>query len=327
MQIKIEEIKKLAVTALEKRGLSKEQAEIITEDHLDGELRGRQCHGFASFPKFCINKLKIPIPNYKIIKEQENFILVDGNESMGEIVLDDVLPKIIDKSKKNGIGMLGLYNMHSYRMPGTYARKIADQDMIGLICNYGGNPRIAPEGSIDPIFATNPIAAGFPTKNNPIVVDMATSKIAMGKVRLAKKLDKQLEEGNAIDKDGNPTINPTEAMLGAMLPFGGYKGGNMALIVEILSRCLFNIPLDQEIKGKRGFMFIIIDPSKFTTIENFKERNTELVQKIKNSRKAEGVDEIFLPGEQSERIKEENIKKGYLEIDDKIVEEIKELVD
>lgn len=326
MQIKIEEIKKIALAALEKKGLSREQSEIIVEDHLDGELRGRQCHGFASFPKFCISKLTIPIPKYRIVKDEDCYTLVDGNSSMGEIVLSAELPKIIEKAKKKGIVMLGLHNMHSYRMPGTYARKIAEQDMIGLICNYGGNPRIAPEGSIDPIFATNPIAAGFPTKNKPIVIDMATSKIAMGKVRLAKKLNQELEEGDAIDKEGNITVDPNEAMLGALMPFGSYKGSNMAFIVEVLSRCLFNIPLDGEIKGKRGFMFIIIDPSKFTTIQNFKERNIELIQKIKNSRKAEGVDEIFLPGEQSDRIKEENIKKGYLEIDDKIIEEIKGLV-
>ena len=150
---------------------------------------------------------------------------------------------------------------------------------------------------------------------------MATSKTAMMKIRLAKKLGRDLPEGVAIDKDGNATINPEEAMDGALLPFGGYKGSAMALMVEVLTRTMFDIK-----DNERGFLFIFINPAVFKEINQFKKEVSELITNIKSSRKAEGVEEIFIPGERSEKIKQENLKKDYLEIDDKIIEDIRSLL-
>ena len=159
---------------------------------------------FCCITKFAVEKLKTFGEDYKIIKDEDCYMVIDGNGGMGQLVLKEIFPKIIQKAKDKGIAMLGIYNMHSYLMPGTYARKATEEDILAIICNYGGAPRTAPFGSIDPVFATNPIAVGIPSNDIPIVVDMATSQLAMGKVRLAKKLGESIPEGLAIDKDGNP---------------------------------------------------------------------------------------------------------------------------
>jgi len=327
LKIKIDEIKELAIKVAEKNGLTREQAEIIVAEYLDGQLRGRKCHGFSAFPKFAVKKLKTFGTPHEILKNEDCYMLVNGNGSMGQIVLNDVFPKLMEKAKDKGIAMLGMFNMHSYLMPGTYARQAANNDLIALMFNYGGAPRICATGSIDPMFATNPIAVGIPSNDFPIVVDMATSKTAMGKVRLAKKLGLQIDEDCAIDKEGKSTTDPEAAMQGALLPFGGYKGYVLALTVEVLSRSMYGIPLDENVIGKRGFTFILLDPSKFGDLNEFKANISDLIKQIKSSRKAEGVEEIFVPGERSERIKQENLKKGFIEIENKIVDDIKKLLE
>ena len=149
---------------------------------------------------------------------------------------------------------------------------------------------------------------------------MATSKKAMMKVRMAAKLNKKLPEGMAIDRDGKPTIDPKEAMDGALLPFGEYKGSHLALIIELLTKTMFRVDMK---KGTRGFLFIFFNPKTFTNLNEFKTDVSKLVKKIKKSRKAKGIEEIIIPGEKEYNLMKKNLKKDYLEIDEKIIKEIR----
>lgn len=325
MKIKITELEDMCVAVLKAKGLSEDQAKQVFDEYLDGELRGRECHGFQAFPKFGAKLVEME-SKPEIIREEDNLFYIDGKKNLGQLVCNEYVPKLIQKTKKKHIAMMGIKNMHSYLMPGTYARMAAKNDVVGFIFNYGGWHRIAPHGSIDPFFGTNPIAIGIPGKDFPIVIDMATSKIAMMKIRLAEKLGQKIPEGRAVNKGGKSTTNPTEAMDGALFPFGEHKGSALALAVEILTKTMFNIDIHDETKANRGFFFAFYDPSVYQPIEKFKENVSELVLEIKESRKAEGVAEIFLPGEHSEKTKQENIKKKYIDIDERIINDIKELI-
>lgn len=325
MKIKIDELKKICVEILIKQGLSKKPALQVFNEYLDGELRGRECHGFQAFPQFAA-KLIDSDGEPEILREEENLLYIDGHKNLGQLVCDKYLPLLIKKTKKKHIAMMGVKNMHSYLMPGTYARLAAKNNVVGFIFNYGGWPRIAPFGSIDPFFGTNPIAIGIPGKDFPIVVDMATSSIAMMKIRLAEKLGEDISKNRAMNKNGNVTTDPKEAMEGALFPFGGYKGSALALVVEILTKTMFNIDIHDEAKANRGFFFAFFDPSVFQPIEQFKKNVSKLARDIKNSRKAEGVSEIFMPGEKSEEIKKKNMKKSWVDLDKKIIKEIKDLL-
>lgn len=327
IKVTIKEIKELCMQVFRKYNLSEKQGETVFDEYLDAELRGRQCHGFSAFKKFGVKALKAKIGDPKIVKDAPSYTLINGMGNLGQLVCKDAMELTIRKAKKNGIVITGIRNMHAYLMPGTYARMAAEKDMIAFIFNYGGAPRIAPFGSIDPIFGTNPIAIGIPNKDFPIVVDMASSVRAMGLIRLAEKLGEKLESKWALDKDGNPTDDPKKAMQGAVLPFGSYKGSALALVVEIMSRPLLDVAGNDSVnKPGRGFVFLVIDPSIFTDIKKFKREVAELVKKVKSGRKADGVDEIFVPGEHDERMKQENLKKGYLEMDKVIIDEIKGMV-
>lgn len=322
MRIKINELKNLCFQILTNKGLSQKDADLIFNEYLDAELRGRACHGFQAFKQFGA-KLANPTGNPKVIKEDDNFLFIDGQQNFGQVICNEFVPKLIDKAKKKHVAMMGIKNMHSYLMPGTYARMAAEKNVVALIFNYGGAPRICPAGSIDPIFGTNPIAIGIPSEELPIVIDMATSKTSMMNIRLAKKLGQEIETDLCLDKNGNSTTDPEKAIEGALLPFGGYKGAALSLAIEVLTRTMFGIQKKEE---GRGFLFVFINPESFQEITQFKGDVSMLMRKIKNSRKEGEIEEIFLPGEHSERIKLENEKKDYLELDDKIIKEIKALV-
>lgn len=321
MKVLINDLKSLCLEILTKKGLSKKDAAIVFNDYLEQELQGKSDHGFQSFIGFGA-KLAEPVGSPKIIKQNAGWLFIDGHKNLGQIVCNKYVPVLISKAKKMGIAMMGISNMHSYQMPGTYARLIAEQGLIGIITNYGGWPRVAPYGSIDPIFGNNPIAIGIPAKKFPIVLDMAVSKTALMKIRLAKKLGKDIPLGWAIDKKGQPTVSPEEALAGAVLPFGDYKGSGLALMIELLTKTLFNVDINNKIKANRGFLFICINPAVFQDINKYKAKVSAVVEKVKKSRKAKGVKEIFMPGEHAYRIKMKNMKKEYIELDKKILDEI-----
>jgi len=325
MRIKIKEIEKLCLEILRKKGLGAKDARVILNEYLDSELRGISCHGFQSFVNFGTKLVENAGPP-KIKKQGANFLYIDGNKNLGQIVCNKYVPKLIEKAKKRAIAMMGIFNMHSYLRPGTYARIAAENNLVGFVFNYGGWKRIAPYGSIDPFFGTNPIAIGVPGQKFPVVVDFATSKIALMKIRLAAKLNKKIVKDLAIDKNGNPTTDPNEAMAGALLPFGSYKGSGLALVLDLLTKTMFGIDIKEKVKANRGFLFIFLNPKMFTNVKRFKKDVTKTTEKMKKLRKAKGFNEIQIPGEREQKLYEENLKRGYIDLDKKIFKEIKNLL-
>jgi len=322
MKIMIKDLENSCVKILMKKGLSKKEALLVYNDFLDSELEGKPDHGFQSFLEFGI-KLVQPQERPKIIKQSNSFLFIDGKNNYGQIVCDKYIPILIKKARRSGVAIMGIKNMHSYRSPGKFAQIIAQKNLIGIIMNYGGWPRIAPYGSIDPILGTNPIAIGIPSKNFPVVLDMATSKVALMKIRMAKKLNKKIPYGWAIDKNGKPTDDPNKVFQGAVLPFGEHKGSGLALIVELLTKTIYSININDRNKANRGFLFICIDPSIFQNLNKYKIEVEKVIRKIKKSRKAKGKSEIFIPGEYSYKEFLKNKKRKYIEIDKKTLFEIR----
>ena len=212
-------------------------------------------------------------------------------------------------------------NMQSYLMPGYYAKMASDKNMIGIVID-NSKSRVAPFGGIEPKLGANPIGLAIPTNNTAFVLDMATSTRAMGEVRLAKRLGKLLPDNMALDKEGNLTEDPNK--VNALTPFGGYKGYGLCLAIEIIAGSFVRAKMGSKLKGSldRGFLFLVINPEIFVDIKTFKDEVSELIKEIKSSKKASDFDEILIPGERALNLMKENLMKGYLEIDDKIVEPI-----
>jgi len=325
MKRSISEIKQRLLAALAKRGVSHEDSEMIADEYLTGEMMGRKTHGLNSFPSL-LNVINGPLKSPEITRETHSLIVVEANGIPGAVVGKWAVEKLVKKAETEGVAVGLIKNMITWLRPGTIAKYVSSFDMIGMVMNNGGSPMTAPPGGFDPVIGTNPIAIGIPTSADPIIADMATAKKAWGEVRIAKKEGAALPEETFFDASGNFATNPDDAY--SVAAMGDYKGFALGLLIEILTSSFMDRPFGlasvkkDERTMTRGGVIIILNPALTSKIANFKQENSDLVSKIKQSKKLAGVDEIFLPGEKSTGLYNENLKLGELEVSDDLWEQI-----
>lgn len=328
MKIKISEAEKLSKDVLHKLGFSLHDSELITKNVIDGELVGRKSHGFIRV----INTIKqvegsrINVKGKsKLIKESDTQLYVDGQKKPGFIVLYESLEEAIKKAKKSGIVTVGLKDLGVTGYIGSYARIAAENDLIfiGFNNSPGG---LVPHGSIEAIWGTNPLTISVPTKNGPAVLDMASSLTTWGDLMVSDQEGKQVKECAAIDVNGNLTTDPKKAMDGGILPVGGHKGSGIAFMVEMLAGALTGSMVGGAVEGGWGSFYILIDPTRFRPIKDFKKDVGLAIDKLKKSKKAKGIKEIYYPGEKSYKLRQENINSGEFETNEKIVQQLKDFL-
>lgn len=181
-----------------------------------------------------------------------------------------------------------------------------------------------PHGGHEPIFGTNPMSFGIPTDPKPLIFDMATSAITFGDILKAKTLGKQLPENTVLDSEGNPTTDPMKAFNGGLtLPFGNhYKSAGLAIMVEILAGILPGAGFGGlNSSDGWGNLFIAFSPNLLLSEEEFKKKTKELIEKVRHSKTKNGQ-KIRIMGEQTISIRDSNIKKGGIEIEDKLIKEL-----
>jgi L-2-hydroxycarboxylate dehydrogenase (NAD+) len=322
MIMKPEEIEKLALGLLVKHGLKPEEATIVAKEILDAEMRGRHAHGVELLPTM-IERMKERTGEIRVIRDSGFSALVDGGDNLGPLVADLCSNLAISKAQSLGVSIVGAVNKFVFVTGGYHARKIAENNLIAIIFS-AAEARVAPWGGIDRIFGTNPVAVGIPSKQRPIVLDMALSRKAAAEIRLAKKLGEKIDKSWAVDQNGNPTDDPDEALKGALLPIDTYKGYGLALVVEILGGLFVGGKAGNVVKGRRGMAFIALKPNTFVDLDKFKQDVSLLVSEIKASRKARGFDEILIPGEKSDREFEKAKSRG-IEVSEKFLDNIKGL--
>lgn len=324
MNISVENEKKLVKEILLKIGVAENQAEIITEATLDSDLKGFTSHGLGRFPQYIrgINNGFIETDGeFEIVKETESIALIDGHSLFGQYVAHQAMMLAIEKAKNTGIAAVGTFNSNHFGVTGYYSDLAIKKDMVGIVlCNT--EPGVAPLGGHTAILGTNPVAIGIPANGTYITVDMATSVGARGKILECQRKGEELPPNFAIDKDGNPTTDPTTALEGSILPFGGFKGYALSFMIEILTGPLVNAAFGAAVKGTagdykedctKGDLFVAIDPSKFVDIDTFKKEVEEFVQEIRDG----GA--MAIPGDlEVSRIKENEVKG--LEVDEKLYE-------
>ncbi|MEX2028630.1 MAG: Ldh family oxidoreductase [Candidatus Curtissbacteria bacterium] len=321
MKIKITELAGKIENVLSVAHYSKSQAKDISDVLLYAEMTGKNTQGLLKLmgtePIQSIKPKHDPI----VIKETKLSQLIDGGGSSGILIARMATKVAIEKCKENGFGIVGTNNTFSSTGAiGYYANEITKNDFVGIV--MAGSPgAVAPAGGIDPVFGTNPIAFGFPTNDWPIIFDMATSAITWYGLVRAKTLGEKIPEGVTIDKNGNLTTDPNEAMAGAILPFDkSYKSSGLSFMVELFTGPLVGAAFgDIEGKGDWGNIFIAIDPEMLIGREKFKENSTLLIKKIKESRKAKDNQIIHIPGWKGFECKEKIEKAGEIEIEDKII--------
>ncbi|MBD3281024.1 hypothetical protein GF389_05945, partial [Candidatus Dojkabacteria bacterium] len=212
-------------------------------------------------------------------------------------------------------------NMQPFLRPGFQARKLAEQELIGIVTNSTKN-LVAPFGGFEPILGTNPLGFAIPFRGGVIVADFATSKKANGEVKMAKLKNSELPDEVFFDSNGEYTTDPDAVY--SIDVFGDYKGLAISLLIEVLTGALLGAEVGEKDGKSRNAMFLAIDPSKFGDYDDFLDKNAKLVERVKNSKTREGM-EVYYPGERSQRIREENLGKGYFELSDEVVRALEDI--
>ena len=318
-------------------GMPPKDAEIEAELLIWANLRGVDSHGVLRIPSYVDNADKgvmNPKPNIRIEKETPATLLIEADRAFGPVVTIMAMNRAMEKAKKVGIGWVLIRNLTHQGALGFYSQMAAKKDMAGIafVCSP---PNTAPYGAKAAGVHNSPISISVPAKyHHPLILDMATSVAAGGKILLARDKGVSIPEGWALDKDGNPATDPNK--VACYLPVGGFKGSGLALMFECLSSVMVGNPLlepmlfSREIKPQaqgekaatagvppryvgrsmQNSIVAAIDISMFTDVESYKEHIDNLIDGIKALPKAEGFDEIFVPGEPEERTFNERSKSG-----------------
>lgn len=328
--MKINEAKQLSNQILTKLGFRLEEAELITQNLIEAELVEKKTHGLVRLPAIARlvgnGSIKVINEDIEVISEHPATIHFNGKYKPGFYVIYKSLDKAFEKVKQSGILAVGLKDIaYASGYIGDYARRAAENDLI-FMSFHNSQGGLVPFGASKDLWGTNPLTIGVPSNTAPVILDMASSQTTWGDLMVAKTEGRTIKEGVAIDGEGNMTIDPAKAMEGGILPIAGHKGSGLAFIVELLGGALTNSRVGGAVEGGWGSFYMLINPAMFRNINDFKNDVQKGIDELKNVPKAEGVKEIFFPGEQSYLKRRKNLKVGEVNISEKLMDELEKLV-
>ncbi|MEO6409208.1 MAG: Ldh family oxidoreductase [Burkholderiaceae bacterium] len=293
-------------------GMPEEDAATVAALMTEAELQGSDGHGAIRVAPY-VKRMKAGginlRPTIRVVQERAATALVDGDNAMGHLVMQRAAAIAVDKARTAGIAWVGSTLSNHAGPASLYARMALPHDMIGLYFAVGNANHLPPWGGMSMLLSTNPIAVAVPAQDEPpVVLDMATTVAAYGKVKAKAQRGEPMPEGWMIDRQGRPLLDPTRADEGFLLPIGGYKGYGLALIVGLLAGTLNGAAMGREVVDfnhdfktttNTGQAIAMIDIAAFGDPSEFKQRVDELVREMRASERLPGIDRIWLPGEQS----------------------------
>jgi uncharacterized oxidoreductase len=314
---------KAAVRAIVSRtGSTAREAELVAEQLVQANLTGHDSHGVGMLPRyvevFRAGHLKVN-QHVRVVLDNGALLTLNGNMGYGQVMGHEAMEHGIERARKHGVAVVGLHNSHHIGRIGHWAEQCIVAGLVSMhYVNVVSQPVVAPFGGSDSRIVTNPFCVGIPRSGaDPIVLDFATSRIAVGKVRVAMNKGELVGPGTLIDHQGAPTRDPNvmfKPPLGAILPFGEHKGYGMAMVCELLGGALSGgRTLHERSPGREiinNMLSIIIDPQRMGTAAHLSAEAAEFVEWVKQSPVADGVDRIKVPGDPERDNRRERGAKG-----------------
>jgi L-2-hydroxycarboxylate dehydrogenase (NAD+) len=316
-------LKDFIAAAFEKAGMPPADAATVGVLMAEADLQGSDGHGVIRLPQY-LKRIKAGgvnlRPNIRVEKEKAGMALLHGDNGMGHLVMKRAAELAIAKAKNAGVAWVGAHWSNHAGPASLYARMPLAHDMVGLYFAVGNANHLPPWGGLDMLLSTNPIAAAIPAgEEPPIVLDMATTVAAYGKVKAKAARGESMPEGWMIDRQGKPLTDPKRADEGFLLPIGGYKGYGLALVVGLIAGTLNNAAMGKDLidfnrdaggATNTGQAIVAIDPDAFGDLAHFKAEVDRLIRDLRASERMPGVERIFMPGEQSHEKRVSQSKNG-----------------
>lgn len=289
----------------------------------EADVMGQDGHGVFRLPMY-IKRIRAGgmnmQPTFKRLSDRPATALIDGDNGMGHLVMHHATELAMEKARTTGVAWVGA-RMSNHAGPASlYAMMPARENMIGLYLAVGSANHLPPWGGTDMLLSTNPIAVALPSKDNPpIVLDMATTVAAYGKVKTAAQRGEMMPEGWMVDRNGDPLTDPSRASEGFLLPIGGPKGYGLSLVFGILAgvlngaafgRDVVDFNADATTVTNTGQMILALDIAAFADPDEFRTQIDDVWAQMKSSERMPGVSEIRLPGERLDRVRRERTANG-----------------
>ena len=332
-----QQLNQIAADIFEAAGVPRDEAEIISELLVDANLAGHDSHGVLRIPQY-IGLMELgqiqPGAPMEIERESASHALINGNWGFGHVIAKKAMSLAVQKAKSSTISAVSIYNCNHIGRLGSYPVMAANEGLLGMVmANAGGTALyVAPFGGTDGRLATNPISIAAPTRDDyPILLDITSSVVAQGKIRVALNRGDSVPLGWLINSKGEPTTDPHDLNgppPGALLALGGiaaHKGFALALMIDVLGGALSGAGCSGSgnTRLQNGVLMIAMDIAKFTPLDDFYTHVDELVAHVKSSPLAPGFDEILVPGEIEARREQQRAEEG-IPLDDETWRQLQE---
>lgn len=327
IHLSVTDARLLGEAAMRGAGYDAEDAQILTDHVLDAALCGYEYSGLpkllnvVDYPDF--SRPRRPV---SVVRENGATALLDGGNNTGMVAAYRASEATIERALAHGLAIVCMGNTWMTGRSAYYCEMIARAGLVA-IHTVAAPPAVAPFGGARPALGTNPIAFGFPTGSDPLVIDMGTSAFMGTDLQFRARMGTPIPEDVALGPDGAPTTNAALARQGTLLPFGGpeggYKGFGLALAMDALGLLAAKAQSDGSVSG---YVFIACKPDLFVPIEEYRQDLSRRIATIKATPRQAGVAEIRIPGERSYATRERLVREG-IEIDRKIYNALSRLAE
>lgn len=323
IRVSFDRLQAFITEGLSRAGLPEEDAGRVATLMAQADLQGSDGHGVIRLPQY-VRRIQAgginTRPKFALRSERAAMAVLDGDNGMGHLVMSHAVQIAVAKAREAGVGWVGACRSNHAGPASLYVQQVVEQGMIGLYFAVGNANHLPPWGGMEMLLSTNPIAIGIPAGSEPpVVLDMATTVAAYGKVKAKAKKGESMPVGWMMDRQGQPLTDPTRAEEGFLLPIGNHKGYGLALMVGLLAGTLNGAAMGREVidfnhddvtPTNTGQAVLALDPAAFGDTAFFKASVDRLVQDLRSSERLPGVERIWMPGEQSHLRREEYAREG-----------------
>jgi LDH2 family malate/lactate/ureidoglycolate dehydrogenase len=320
VRLDVDAARLLAEQSLRGIGYTEAESAILADHMLDAALCGYEYSGLPKILNLAEYRARRqPGGPTRAVHETPMSVMLDAAGNNGMLAVQQATRLAIEKAGAHGFAVAGVYNTWMSGRSAYFMEQIARAGLIGMQA-ISSRPQVAPPGGARAALGTNPIAFGFPTREEPLIIDLGTSSIMFTDLALRARLGELLPEGVAIDAQGLPTRDPVAASQGAALPFGGYKGFALALAMQALG-VLAGSGLGKE---NAGYLILALRPDLMMPLARYQQELSENLARIKATPRQAGVESIRIPSERAFEQRRLNLRAG-IEIDAEIHEALKRL--
>jgi LDH2 family malate/lactate/ureidoglycolate dehydrogenase len=302
-------------------GLPNEDAVLVADSLVRADMWGHSSHGVMRAPWY-IDRVRAgtmkPVTEPEMVVDAGAIAVMDGRDGVGQVIAKRAMLDAIRRAKLHGVGIVSVRESNHHGALGYFTRLAADQGCIGMLTT-NGSPAMAPWGGRTKLLGNNPWSIAAPAgRHAPMMLDIANTVVARGKIFLARQKGIPIPETWAIDAQGRRTTDPMAALGGVILPMAEHKGYGITVMMDVLSGVLsgsgimdeVNGPYQAEKRSRCGHMIMALNIEAFGPLSRFEERMEEMIARIKAVPLAEGADEVFYPGEIEARNEDRHRREG-----------------